>query len=527
MSAARGQEPASRGGAMQDRGVREELDRLFMPRNVALIGATNNLSKWGGMILANIITNKFKGKVYPINLRDRRVLGLEAYPSILDVPETVDLACIVTPAATVPQILAECGRKGVRTVLVISSDFSETGAEGRRREELLKKEAARFAVRLIGPNSMGIFSAPRSLVCMMALMEPRKGDISFVSQSGNIGVHMMVWGKSLSAGFRYFVSSGNEAHTSCTDYIEYFGDDPHCRVIMAYLESLKGGGPGFVERARKVAEKKPVLVFKGGKTQAGQRAAVSHTGALAGVSGVFDAAFRQAGLIQVRTTEAFIDCARILGRLPVPRGNRVGIITRGGGWGVITADACEEQGLRVASLDARTLEALDRLLPAYWSRGNPVDLVAVPDIGVYLRCAQILAQDRNVDGIIALGSLPERIVTFLRKPALKKATGMDDSAIQETESLVLKAAEEVVEGLIELMGETGKPVVMVGGRRLTPRIRALMEKAGVHFYPTPERAVRVMARLMEYGMFRRRCEEGYGRREGGGAAEGFPEGVTF
>ncbi len=494
------------GGIMQDRAFKEDMDRLFMPRSVALIGATNNLSKWGGMILANIISNKYKGKVYPVNLRDRTVLGLQAYPSILEVPETVDLACIVTPAATVAPILSECGRKGVRTVLVISSDFSETGHDGRQREELLKQEAARCHVRLIGPNSMGIFSAPKSLVCMMALMRPRVGDISFVSQSGNIGVQMMGWAKSLATGFRHFVSSGNEAMTTCADYVEYFGHDPQCRLIMVYLESLKGT-PDFVQRTRTIAAKKPVVVFKGGKTPAGQRAAASHTGALAGTSAIFDAAFRQAGLIQVRTTEAFIDCARVLGRLPVPKGNRVGIITRGGGWGVITTDACEEHGLTVATLESRTIEALDAILPPYWSRGNPVDLVAVPDIGVYLTCAQILARDRHVDGVIALGSLPERIVTFLRRPSLRKATGMDDVAIEEAETAVLRAAEEVVEGLIELMKESGKPIVMVGGRRLTPRITARMESEGVHFYPTPERAVRVMARLMEYGAFKRRYEE--------------------
>lgn len=485
--------------------VRENLHALFSPRTLALIGATNNLGKWGGMILANVLTNGYKGKVFPVNPRDAEVMGMRAYRKVTEIPDAVDLACIVTPAETVPDLLLDCARKGIRTVLVISSDFAETGPEGRKRELALLELAGRTGIRIVGPNSMGIFSAPMSLVCMMALIEPLRGDISFISQSGNIGVQMLEWGRGLKAGFRYFVSSGNEADLSCRDYLKYFGEDPECRSVMIYLESLKHG-EGWLEVARAVSREKPVVVFKGGKGEAGQRAAASHSAALAGAVPIFDASFRQSGLIQARTTEAFIDCARSLARLPLPGGDRVGIITRGGGWGVITTDACEEQGLVVPPLHAGTVEALDRLLPAYWSRGNPVDLVAVTNIRIYRECIEILMKDPNIDGVIALGALPGRVMSFLSRPSLQERVGLKDEHVRAYESGAQSAGQEVLEGIIHLMKTLKKPVVLVGGGQKSPVYEAQMEEAGLNIYPTPERAVRVMARLMEYARYRRRLE---------------------
>ena len=488
------------------------LDQLFAPRSLALIGATNNMNKWGGMILANILVNGYTGRVYPVNPRSSEVLGIRAYRRVSDIPDEVDLACIVTPADTVLELLRDCARKGIRTVLVISSNFSEAGDEGKKREEALIEEAQRHGIRLVGPNSMGVFCSSVSLVCMMALLEPLKGDIGFVSQSGNIGAHMLGWGKRLGAGFRHFVSSGTEADLTCQDYIRYFGEDSGCRSVMIYLESVKGEA-GFLDAAREVARKKPVVVFKGGNTPAGQKAAASHSGALAGQRGLYDSTFRQAGLIQARTTEAFIDCGRSLAGLPLPRGSRVGIITRGGGWGVITTDACEDQGLDVPRLSPETLEALDRLLPPYWSRGNPVDLVAVPDVNLYLSCTEILMKDPNLDGLIALGALPVRTAEFLRRPEVSSAIGLDEKEILANEREIQKAGERVLKGIVGMMRERAKPVVLVGGRKVSARFEELLDEEGLAIYPTPERAVRVMARLMEYARFRRRWQ---------GPAQGVP-----
>jgi acyl-CoA synthetase (NDP forming) len=470
-----------------------------------MIGATNKLNKWGGMILANVMTNRFEGKVFPVNPTSPKVLGQRAYSKVTDIPEEVDLAVIVTPAVTVAELIEDCGRKGIRTVLVVTSDFSETGPEGKKREEEIKKVARSRGIHLIGPNSMGVFSSSTSLVCIMAMMEPLKGEISFVSQSGNIGVQMLAWGKRLKTGFRHFVSSGNEADLTTQDYLRYFGEDPHCRSVMVYLESIKGR-VDFLEAAREVARKKPVVVFKGGKTASGLRAAASHSGALAGKRGMYDASFRQAGLIQAGTTEAFIDCARSVARLPLPKGDRVGIITRGGGWGVITTDACEEQGLVVPQLAAHTIEALDRLLPPYWSRGNPIDLVAIPNIDIYLNCTEILMKDHNIDGVIALGAFTERATSFMRRPGFQEATGIDQATVQAWEEQEGQAKERVLYGILGLMRDLDKPIVTVMGREPTPRFDTLLRKEGLSLYPTPERAVRVMARLMEYARYRRRRE---------------------
>ncbi len=483
----------------------QRLDALFHPRTIALIGATNNLAKWGGIMMANAIGNGFKGRIFPVNARDPQVMGTRAYRKVAEIPEPVDLACIVTPADTVPDLVLDCARKQIRTVLVISSNFAETGPEGQKRQDALLALARDAGVRLVGPNSMGIFSSPRSLVLMMARVEPLKGDISFVSQSGNIGAQMLEWGRRLKTGFRHFVSSGNEADLSCRDYVEYFGRDDRCRSVMIYLESLKHP-EGWMETAREVARRKPVVVFKGGKGEAGQKAARSHSAALAGRTPLFDASFRQAGLIQARTTEAFIDCARSLARLPLPAGNRVGIITRGGGWGVVTTDACEEMGLEIPPLQARTIDALDRILPPYWSRGNPVDLGAVTDIRIYLDCMEILMKDPSVDGVIALSPLPGRVASFLNKPILREKIGLDEENLRGLAASVERAGREVLEGIVHLMRTLGKPVVLVGMGEASQVFQSLMEKEGLNLYPTPERAVRVMARLMEYGRYRRRLE---------------------
>ena len=483
--------------------TRASLDQLFAPKSLAMIGATNKLNKWGGMILANVLTNRFTGKVFPVNPTSPEVLGQRAYRSVTDIPEQVDLAVIVTPAVTVAELIEDCGRKGIRTVLVVTSDFSETGPEGKKREEEIKKVARRHGIRLIGPNSMGVFSSSTSLVCIMAMMEPLKGEISFVSQSGNIGVQMLAWGRRLKTGFRHFVSSGNETDVTTQDYLRYFGEDPDCRSVMVYLESIKGRAD-FLQAAREVARQKPVVVFKGGKTAAGLRAAASHSGALAGKRGMYDASFRQAGLIQVGTTEAFIDCARSLARLPLPKGDRVGVITRGGGWGVITTDACEEQGLVVPQLTPHTIEALDRLLPPYWSRGNPIDLVAIPNIHIYLDCTEILMKDPNIDGVIALGAFTERATSFMRRPGFQEATGIDQATVQAWEEQEGQAKERVLYGILGLMRDLDKPIVTVMGREPTPRFDTLLRREGLSLYPTPERAVRVMARLMEYARYRRR-----------------------
>lgn len=302
-----------------------ELDCLFNPRNVAVIGASKNIMKWGCIILANIITGGYKGDIYPINPKEKEIQGFKAYPDVCDVPGEVDLAMIVTPARTVPDVMKRCAKKGVKAVVVVPGGFSEEGGGGLELEREVVKIAEAGKIRMVGPNTMGVFSGNLSMCAMMPPVRPLPGAISFVSQSGNLGTQLLGLGQMHEVGFSKFASSGNEAALFTEDYIEYFGADPQTKVVLAYIEGLDHGRK-FLEIAKKVTRKKPLVVFKGGQTDAGARAARSHCGAMAGRDSIYNAAFKQAGAIRAATPDEMLDLARALVSLPLPKGNRVGII---------------------------------------------------------------------------------------------------------------------------------------------------------------------------------------------------------
>jgi len=314
------------------------LDHLFNPKNIALIGASSTPFKWGSIIPLNIFKGNYQGNVFPVNPGVETVLGHRCYPSVEDIPGPVDVALIFTPAPTVPAIVEQCGKKGIPFLVIITADFSETGPAGAALEARVIETAQKHGLRLVGPNSMGIFSSQTELHALMPPTMPLKGPASMLSQSGNVGVQMLAWGTDEGVGFDKFVSSGNEGDLNSADYLAYFAHDDATRVILAYLEGI-GPGMDLYPIAREAALQKPVLLFKGGRTQAGGKAAASHSGAIAGSNRVFKAAMHQAGVIQIQTSQAMMDCAKAFSNLPLPQGNRVGILTRGGGWGVITSDA--------------------------------------------------------------------------------------------------------------------------------------------------------------------------------------------
>ena len=315
------------------------LDLLFNPKSVALIGASATPFKWGSIIPLNILKGNYHGKVFPVNPRLETVLGYKCYPSVAEIPEPVDVALVFTPAPTVTAIVEQCGKKGIPFMVVITADFSETGPAGAALEADVIKMAQKYGMRIVGPNSMGIFSSQKELHALMPPTMPLKGPVAMVSQSGNVGVQMLAWGMDEGVGFEKFVSSGNEGDLNSADYLAYFAHDDTTRVILAYMEGV-GPGLDLYPVARQAALQKPVLLFKGGRTRTGGKAAASHSGAIAGSNRVFKAAMRQAGVIEIQTSQAMMDCAKAFSNLPLPKGNRVGILTRGGGWGVITSDAC-------------------------------------------------------------------------------------------------------------------------------------------------------------------------------------------
>jgi acyl-CoA synthetase (NDP forming) len=472
---------------------RSYFDSFFNPRGIALVGASSHPNKWGFRVLANILAGGFQGPVYPVNPRGGTLLGLKMVPSLQGVPDSVDLAVITIPARQVAQSLLELAEKGIRSVIIISSGFSETGAEGQALEKEVIRLAREKGLRCIGPNTMGIFSASCRLHALMPPLQPLTGAISYVSQSGNLGVQMLGWGIERGVGFSKFVSSGNEGDLQCEDYIEYFSADPETKVILAYIEGLENGRR-FLDMAQKATREKPFIIFKGGRTDEGGRAARSHSGALAGRYGLYSAAFRQAGIVEAETSDSLLDYAAAFVHYPLPKGNRICIITRGGGWGVVGADACREWGLELPPLSEELIRRLNQVLPSYWSHGNPIDMAATLSPEAFPVCLEAVIQEEGVDGIIALGVEFGKRNSML-KERLKK--------LNLSEKVDLEGYPDELRDIqltTELMKHYRKPVIMVSGVSSSTKAVALRDGNTVLF-STPERAARAMAKLWEYSRY--------------------------
>jgi len=356
------------------------LDHVFNPKSIAMIGASASFGKWGQMIFSNIVAGGFPGKIYPVNPREKSIFGIPVYQRVQDLPEPADLAIITTPAETLLSVLENCGQRGIRTAVVVTSGFSETGAEGRALEDKLVAVCREKGIVLVGPNTMGILSTHSNLFATGAHTRPRPGSVAFISQSGNLGIQLIHWAEEQGVGVSLFAGSGNEAMVTCSDYLQYVADDFQSRIIILYLESMREGRR-FFETAKQINRTKPIIVLKGGRTEAGRAASASHTGSMSGEVAVFRAACRQAGLLEAKVPSELLDLSAGFSSLPLPRGNRVGIVTLGGGWGVVTSDECNEKGLAVPALSAESINAIDRHLPSFWSRGNPVDLVGTRNPG--------------------------------------------------------------------------------------------------------------------------------------------------
>jgi len=377
----------------------ENLDYVFNPRSIAFVGATQAKIKWGFVVFNNLVAGGYEGKIYPVNPGHKELLGMPCYPSVRDVPGDVDLAVFTVPAAAVLSAIDDCAAKGVKAALVISAGFGELGPEGAAREAELVRKAEEAGMVLVGPNCQGACCPANHLYPWMPLFYPKEGSVGVVCQSGNI-LNMMI-GEALDAGFGVSkaVSSGNEAQLKTEDYFAYLAGDDATDVIAAYIEGVDDGRR-FFEMSREAARRKPVVVLKGGRSQAGMKAASSHTGALAVSAGVFESACRQAGLVVARTIqEAGVIASSFVNR-PLPRGKRVGIVTGGGGLGVIASDACTEAGLEIPALSAKTLDAMSAMLPEYWVPGNPVDLVAGLDLRVVQPILEMLLTSGEVDSVM-------------------------------------------------------------------------------------------------------------------------------
>ncbi len=387
--------------------MNESLDPLLKPRSVAVIGASRQRGTIAAEVFHNLLAGGFAGAVYPVNPKASVVQSVRAYPTIEAVPDAVDLAVIVVPARQVPDAVEACGRKGVRAVVVITAGFAEVGAEGRALQDKLLSIVRRYEMRMVGPNCLGLVNADPevALNATFATTQPPYGNVAFSSQSGALGLAILEYARELGIGVSQFVSVGNKADVSGNDLVEYWGADPTTRVILLYLENL-GNSQKFMELARAVSRKKPIVVVKSGRTEAGARAASSHTGSLAGMDVAVDALLGQSGVLRTDTIDELFDVAMLLASQPVPRGKRVAILTNAGGPGIMASDACESRGLEVARLSDETQRQLAVFLPAEASVKNPVDMIASASGAQYERALSILLAADEVDMVLVLFVTP-------------------------------------------------------------------------------------------------------------------------
>jgi len=459
----------------------EYLDPIFRPRSLAVIGASTQVEKWGHRMVVRPLNTGYRGMIYPVNPNSREIAGIRSYPSISSLPAGIDLAVITLPAAMVPEALEECLRHGIRGAVVISAGFAEANQEGEKLQQELARLAKAAGVPLVGPNCMGLWS---SLVNLNLAFEeaPNPGAIAFISQSGTLGNYLMLLAKGKGYGFNGFISSGNQALLEVSDYLEYFGRDEGTRAIILYIEGLQDARR-FREISRKVVQKKPVLVYKAGRFAVGARAALSHTASLAGNDAVFEALCKQTGLIRCYDPLHTFDMAVALSSQPLPRGNRVAIISGGGGYCVTMAEAAASYGLDVPQLDPADSEKIKKLLypfaPQPW---NPIDAAADVRPMTYARALDILLGLDYIDGILMM--IPFMFSFQLRSTA----------SVRE-----LMDATEIICGLPAkyrkpMMGNT-IPSVAVG-----PALE-LFKKAGIPFFATQDESARAMHGLVRYYQF--------------------------
>jgi acetyltransferase len=377
------------------------LDAIFEPGAVAVIGATEKPGSVGRSVLWNLLSSPFGGTVYPVNPHRGSVLGIRAYTDIGSVPEPVDLAVVATPARTVPSVIGECVKAGVKGAIIISAGFKEVGPEGAELERQVLEESGRGRMRVVGPNCLGVMRPGLGLNATFATQIARPGTVCFLSQSGALCAAILDWSVRVNVGFSAFVSVGSMLDVGWGDLIDYFGNDPETKSIVVYMESI-GDARSFLSASRELALSKPIIVIKAGRTQAAAKAAASHTGSLAGSDEVLDAAFRRVGVLRVDSIAQLFDMADVLAKQPRPRGPRLAIVTNAGGPGVLASDALIENGGELAALSGQTMEALNSALPAEWSRNNPIDLLGDADPERYAQTLAITRDDPNIDGLLVI-----------------------------------------------------------------------------------------------------------------------------
>jgi acetyltransferase len=445
------------------------LDYFFKPRAIAVIGASSKENSIGYTLLTNLKKDDFPGPIYPINPKHEEIMGLRAYPTIAAVGSPIDLAILSVPIREVPAVMKECGKAGVKGAIIISAGGKEVGEEGARLEEEIKSEAKRSGIRYLGPNCMGILSPINGLNASFAAHSAEPGSIALLSQSGAICSAILDWAASEKIGFSHFVSVGSMADLDFADMIDYLVNDPNARSIIIYMENMTRHRK-FMSAARSVSRVKPIIVVKSGRSDAAAKAAASHTGALAGQDDAYNAAFRRAGIIRVDTISQLFSCAEALDKMHRPTGDNLAIITNAGGPGVMAVDAFSKWRLEPAKLSPETLQKLDAILPPFWSRGNPVDILGDAPPDRYVQAMHVCLEDPELSGLIVL----------LTPQAMTDPTG-------------------VAQALATEIKNRHKPfmAVWMGARDVEAGIRILNE-ARIPTFAGPEEAVDTFMQMYSY-----------------------------
>ncbi|MBI4767645.1 MAG: CoA-binding protein [Deltaproteobacteria bacterium] len=475
-----------------------KLEPLFKARSVAFIGASNDPAKWGFLMIKHIIDGGFRGTIYPVNPRESEILGLKVFSTIANLPETPDLAVIIVPPPAVPAVTTECVSKGIKAGIIITAGFAELGGEGNRLQKEITEIARSGSMIFVGPNCNGVMSPWNSQYIQFPSFFVPPGPVAVIAQSGNVmdslARQVLIHGFGCSA----CIATGNEAVLHCEDYLEYLAEDPQTRVILSYIEGFKDG-ERFLAVAREVSKKKPIVMLKAGKTQAGARAAASHTAALAGSDAVFEAVCKQAGVIRARSLDEMLNIGLGFLRQPLPRGRGLGIVTAGGGWGVLAADACAELGFDVVQLPEETIAALDKILPAWWNRGNPVDLVAGAGVDSIFKAVELVMECPGVEALMFLSLMPAIRMGSFDAPQDKNIREAWGERMTESVALAMDEFNAMAD-------KYNKPVVIATEYMWASHV----EQAGITFklgqhgavcYHMPGDAARVLDAMVRYSEY--------------------------
>lgn len=445
------------------------LDKIFRPDSIAIIGASERPGSIGAALMRNLIRGGFAGKIYPINPKHGKIMQIPAYPSVKDIKAPVDLGIIVTPITSGPQIVKECAEADVGGVVIISAGGKEIGEAGKNVEAAIQKAAAHNGLRIVGPNCLGIICSALKLNASFASHMTLPGKMAFISQSGAICTAILDLSIKENIGFSYFVSLGSMLDVDFGDMIDYLGSEPGVSSIVMYVESLTHFRK-FMSAARAVSRVKPIIALKAGRTRSGAAAAASHTGALAGEDAVYDAAFKRAGILRVKTFEELFDCAELLAKQPKPTKPGLAIITNAGGPGVMAADALSDYGVEPVQLSPETINKLDEILPPYWSKRNPIDMLGDATLVIFRKVVDICLDAREIDGLLIM-TAPQ---------ALTDPTG-------------------VAASLVDHLKSTSFPVFTcwLGGTDME-KGRDIFNRAEIPTFDSPERAVRAFMDLYRY-----------------------------